>query len=135
MNKEIFPLRIKASKIEGKGAFATTFIPKRKKLGELDGEVIGLRKARQLAKTLQRIAIVELDERRALNATFTEGTLKYINHSCRPNTYMRVIGTHVEFYALRNIGPGEELTCHYGETHHDGKLKCNCGAPGCEEFL
>jgi SET domain-containing protein len=37
----------------------------------------------------------------------------------------------VEFYALRDIEPGEEITVNYGETHHDGQLACRCGAPGC----
>jgi len=33
--------------------------------------------------------------------------------------------------ALRAIAPGEEITVNYGETHHEGKLRCRCGAPNC----
>ncbi len=128
-------LLVKKSRIEGMGAFALSPLPSRKKIGELAGEIISVRKARQLAKTEKRIAIVELDERFALNATDTPGEIKYINHSCCPNTYMRVIRHRVEFYALRNICKKEELTCNYGPTHHDGKLPCNCGAVGCKGFL
>lgn len=135
MEKERFKLQIKASKIDGKGAFALEAIPARKKVGELAGEVISLRRARKLAEQLKRIAIVELDDHWALNATDTEGAIKYINHSCQPNTYMRVIGKHVEFYALRDIAIKEELTCGYGETHHDGKLLCRCGTKGCKGYL
>lgn len=40
-----------------------------------------------------------------------------------------------EFYALRVIEVGEELTVDYGETHHDGKLACRCSAPGCRGAL
>jgi len=29
------------------------------------------------------------------------------------------------------VAPGEELTANYGETHHEGQLRCRCGAPGC----
>jgi uncharacterized protein len=36
----------------------------------------------------------------------------------------------VEFYALRAIATGEEITVDYGETHHAGKLACRCGVPG-----
>ena len=27
--------------------------------------------------------------------------------------------------------PGEEITVNYGETHHEGRLACRCGAPNC----
>ena len=130
-----FKTEIRASKIDGKGLFALTPIPARKKLGNLPGEIISVRKGRQLAKTQQRIALVELDDHYALNATDHESNLKYINHSCMPNTYMRVINHTVEFYALKNIARNQELTCNYGETHHDGKLTCQCGAPNCKGFL
>ena len=32
---------------------------------------------------------------------------------------------------LRAIAVGEEITVDYGETHHEGRLKCRCGAPDC----
>jgi SET domain-containing protein len=41
----------------------------------------------------------------------------------------------VEFYALRKIAPGEELTVDYGQTHHQGRLACRCGAEGCRGAL
>ncbi|MFL6699277.1 MAG: hypothetical protein ACJ8GJ_19095 [Vitreoscilla sp.] len=37
----------------------------------------------------------------------------------------------MEFYSLRAIEPGEEITVNYGQTHHEGKLRCRCGAPNC----
>jgi SET domain-containing protein len=43
--------------------------------------------------------------------------------------------SRVEFFTLRLIKKEEELTCNYGETHHDGKLKCRCGAIGCKGYL
>jgi hypothetical protein len=36
---------------------------------------------------------------------------------------------------LRNIAIDEEITVDYGETHHEGKLACQCGAPGCKGRL
>jgi SET domain-containing protein len=44
---------------------------------------------------------------------------------------MRIRQGRVEFYAMRDIAPGEEITVNYGETHHEGRLRCRCGAPGC----
>lgn len=130
-----FPLRVDKSKIEGKGAYALGRIPARKKIGDLGGIIISLREARKIAAQTKRVAMVEFGNGRALNASVNSNELRYINHSCSPNTYMRVTHNRVEFYALRDIKLHEELTCDYGETHHDGKLPCRCGAPGCKGFL
>ena len=130
-----FLLEVKPSNIDGKGAFATASIPARKKIGNLGGEVISLREARKRAAQTKRVAMVEFGDGRALDASINPNELRYVNHSCQPNTYMRVAHSKVEFYSLRQIKKGEELTCNYGETHHDGKLKCRCGAKGCKGYL
>ena len=130
-----FQLINKASKIDGTGTFALENIPARKKIGNLQGEIISKKEARKRAAKHQRVAIVEFYDNRALDATFNSNELRYINHSCKPNTYMRVAYDMVEFYALRAIKKGEELTCNYGPTHHAGKLKCKCGAEGCIGFI
>ncbi len=125
----------KPSKIYGNGAFALQQIPPRKKIGNLCGEVISLREARKRVAKTKRVAMVEFGDGRALDASVNANQLRYVNHSCNPNTYMRVCYSKVEFYSLRLINKGEELTCDYGETHHDGKLKCNCGCENCKGFL
>ena len=130
-----FNVIVKSSKIDGKGLFAMSPIPGRKKIGELAGIIIPVAKARKIARVHKRIAIVELDYKYALDASDTDGKLKYINHSCTPNAYMRVIKNRVEFYALKDIAVREEITCRYGETHHDGHLKCTCNAASCKRYL
>ena len=130
-----YELRVDKSKIDGKGAYAKQHIPARKKIGDLGGVIISQREARRIANSTKRVAIVEFGNGRALNASINSNALRYINHSCSPNTYMRVLHNRVEFYALRSIQNNEELTCNYGETHHDGKLPCRCGAPGCQGFI
>lgn len=130
-----FRIKNKPSKIDGTGAFAMEHIPARKKLGNLGGEVISLREARKRAAKTKRVAMVEFGDGRALDASINPNELRYINHSCQPNTYMRVANNQVEFYTLRLVTKGAELTCNYGETHHDGKLKCRCGAEGCKGFI
>jgi SET domain-containing protein len=133
--KLFFDITNKASRIDGKGAFALQQIPAKRKIGNLDGEIITLREARKRAAKTKRVAMVEFGDGRALDATIHSNQLRYVNHSCNPNTYMRVCYSRVEFYALRKINVGEELTCNYGPTHHDGKLKCQCGALNCKGFL
>lgn len=128
-------LENKPSKIDGTGAFALQRIPSRRKIGNLGGEVIPLREARKRARQTKRVAMVEFGDGRALDASVHPNALRYVNHSCSPNTYMRVCHGKVEFYALRTIKKGEELTCNYGPTHHDGKLRCRCGSPGCKGFI
>lgn len=127
-----FDVAVGKSKIHGKGLYAMKTIPAKRKIGSLAGEIISKKAARQKAKLNESISIVELWNGKALDASTINNELRYINHSCEPNTYMRTLGNHVEFYALRSIKPNEELTCNYGPTHHDGKRKCNCGAPRCK---
>jgi SET domain-containing protein len=133
--KEIYEaLAVGRSALVGKGLFAGTAIPARAKIGEFEGEVIGLREARRRASGRRIVAIVEL-ERHAIDATRTGRGFRYINHSCEPNTFMRCTPQRAEFYALRAIRRGEELTVDYGDSHHDGKLRCRCGARACRGFI
>lgn len=126
-----FAVQVAPSRIDGQGAFAVEAVPARRKIGEIRGEPISVREARRRAKGQQRIMIVELSETRAIDATHSADPLRYTNHSCRPNAVLRIRQGRVEFYAMRDIVPGEEITVNYGETHHEGRLACRCGAPGC----
>ena len=129
--REIYAaLTVGPSAITGLGLFAGTPIRARQKIGEFEGETIGLREARRRAKGRRIVAIVEL-ERHAIDATDTGRGFRFINHSCAPNTFIRCTPERAEFYALTDIAPGTELTADYGETQHNGRLPCRCGAPNC----
>jgi uncharacterized protein len=130
-----YPVKVAKSKIAGKGAYALQRIPARKKIGDLGGVIITMKEAMRLIKNLKVINLVELDNDLALNASANPNDMRFINHSCGPNTYLRVMKDRVEFYALRDIRKGEELSCDYGETHHEGKLPCKCGAKNCRGFI
>ena len=124
-------VEVRGSRIDGRGAFAGEAVPARRKIGEIRGEPISVREARRRAKTQQRIMIVELSETRAIDASQSADPLRFTNHSCRPNAVLRIRQGRVEFYAMRELAAGEEITVNYGETHHEGRLACRCGAPGC----
>ena len=130
-----FLVEIRPSRIDGKGLFAKSAIPARKKIGELEGERVSVRTARRRAKTYERIAIVEIGDGTAIDASQGDTEFKYINHSCSPNSYMRTCYGRVEFYTLRDIRRGEEITCDYGITHHDGTKPCECGSRGCRKYI
>lgn len=130
-NPQKYAVDVRASAIDGQGAFAAESVPARRKIGEVSGESISVKEARRRAKGLARIMIVELSERRALDVSGSQDPLRFTNHSCRPNAFLRISQGRVEFYAMRELRPGEEITVHYGESHHEGRLACRCGAPGC----
>jgi uncharacterized protein len=130
-----FLLEVRASRIDGQGAFALEAIPARRKIGEVRGEAISVQEAQRRAKGLARIMIIAVSERRAIDASQSADPLRFTNHSCRPNASLRVQQGRVAFYAMRDVAVDEEITVNYGETHHQGRLQCRCGAPGCAGSL
>lgn len=128
-------LVIGRSAIEGKGLFTDAPLPARKKIGEFTGERISLREARRRARGLKRIAIVEMDSEAIDENGKGGGPFRFINHSCASNVFMRIAYHRVEFYARRDIRAGEELTCDYVYTQHEGKLPCRCKSSTCRKFL
>ena len=133
--RPVYEFDVRPSGIHGRGLFARTPLPARRKLGELAGKVVSERGARRTARSLQSIKIVEFGDGWALDATKESNCFQYVNHSCTPNTYIRLYRHRVEFYTLRAIARGEELTCDYGETQHEGTLPCGCGAERCRRWL
>lgn len=123
------------SAIDGMGAFARVSLAPRKKIGEMGGERITVRAARRRAKKQHRLYLVELDERWAIDGSSSDSPLRFVNHGCQPNTYLRIALGRLEFYALRRIKKGEELTANYGDTHHGGSLRCRCGTDNCVGFI
>uniref|UniRef100_A0A6Q2WWC3 [histone H3]-lysine(4) N-methyltransferase n=1 Tax=Esox lucius TaxID=8010 RepID=A0A6Q2WWC3_ESOLU len=82
-----------------------------------------------------------IDDFDVVDATMHGNAARFINHSCEPNCYSRVINVegqkHIVIFALRKIYRGEELTYDYKFPIEDpaSKLNCNCGARKCRRFL
>uniref|UniRef100_A0A8C5G1U7 [histone H3]-lysine(4) N-methyltransferase n=1 Tax=Gouania willdenowi TaxID=441366 RepID=A0A8C5G1U7_GOUWI len=82
-----------------------------------------------------------IDDFDVVDATMHGNAARFINHSCEPNCYSRVINVegrkHIVIFALRKIYRGEELTYDYKFPIEDAssKLNCNCGARRCRRFL
>ena len=126
-----YAVDVRASAIDGQGAFAAEPVPRGRKIGEIRGESISVADARIRATRSERIMIVELSEKKAIDFSRSADPMRYTNHSCQPNARLCIRQGRVEFYALRAIVVDEELTVNYGPTHHEGRLACRCGAPGC----
>lgn len=62
-----------------------------------------------------------------------EGGMIHLNHSCEPNLGVK---GQIAFVALRDIDPGEELTCDYAMTDDEPyEMECNCGAAVCRQVI
>ena len=130
-----YAVDVHESPIDGLGVFAAEPIPSRVKIGEIRGESISVSEARIRATRSERIMIVELSSRRAIDFSRSTDPMRYTNHSCKPNAQLVTDNGRVEFFSLRRIAAGAEITVDYGETHHEGTLPCRCGAPGCRGAL
>ncbi|XP_014816892.1 PREDICTED: histone-lysine N-methyltransferase 2B-like [Calidris pugnax] len=111
-------------------------------MGTWGGILLGLVEDREKVKR-EGIGcyMFRIDEAEVVDATMHGSAARFINHSCEPNCYSRVI--HVEghkrivIFALRRILRGEELTYDYKFPIEEpaAKLPCNCGAKRCRRFL
>jgi SET domain-containing protein len=124
-------LAIQKSPIDGRGCFATQFFPKGKKVAEYAGEMISEREVERRVRARRKHRICAIDEDHHLDGARGGNGTHYINHSCQPNCYMRITHGHLLFMALRDIRPGEEITCDYISTHHPDTYRCRCKAEGC----
>ena len=130
-----YEVAVRKSGIDGFGVFAAEPIAAHRKIGEIRGETISVSEARRRASGRQRIMIVEISARKAIDASKSDDPMRFTNHACSPNARLTIRDGRVEFYALRVIPPGEEITVNYGPTHHEGTLKCRCGAANCSGWL
>jgi SET domain-containing protein len=130
-----YAVEVRSSTIEGQGVFAAEPVPGKRKIGEIRGQSISVEDARIRATRHERVMIVELSAKRAIDFSKSSDPMRYTNHSCAPNAQLVIANGRVEFFALRDIAVGEEVTVDYGETHHQGRLACRCGAVRCRGAL
>ena len=83
-----------------------------------------------------------IDNEVVIDAT-TKGSLaRYINHSCDPNCFTKIISVDgekkISIYSKKDIEKGEELHYDYKfpyEEDSSKKIKCYCGMPRCKGYL
>lgn len=112
-------LHVLDSKIHGKGVFAKVPLEADRLLGKNIGYEVSLPKKETL--TLNGKIIDPISD------------LKYLNHSCDPNS--KFVGDGL--FAIRDIERNEEVTIDYEHTEkeiiHD--FKCNCNAENCKKQI
>jgi hypothetical protein len=89
------------------GAFAKEYIPCKKKNWIFVWRSNFTKRSEQAEQLHQCIAIVELWNGKAIDASINSNELRYVNHCCDPIPSCGVFNYHVEFYALKNINTNE----------------------------
>ncbi|MGH9903809.1 MAG: SET domain-containing protein, partial [Pyrinomonadaceae bacterium] len=124
-------LAVGHSTINGRGCFATTFFRKGFKIAEYAGERISRREVARRVRTRRKLRICAINQYWSLDGSVGGNGTHYINHSCAPNSYMKVLRGHILFMALRDIRPGEEITLDYVSTYHADTKRCRCRSASC----
>jgi len=129
-------IKRRRSKLHGWGVFADQRITKNTRIIDYAGEKIShqesLRRERRYMKH-GCIWCFQLNRRWVRDAAVGGNVARFINHSCRPNCYVHIVGDTIWIRAARNIRKGEELTYDY-MTDGEGEIQCRC-RPGCQRLL
>ncbi len=61
----------------------------------------------------------------------------FINHSCNPNSGLKIIGKKIILVAVRKIKTGEEICWDYSTTmdEDDWEMECECGSIICRRIV
>ncbi|XP_033122773.1 uncharacterized protein LOC117121643 [Anneissia japonica] len=131
------------SDIHGRGLFCKRLIEAGEMIIEYSGTVIRSVLTDKREKYYESKGIgcymFRIDDYDVIDATVHGNAARFINHSCEPNCYSRVINVdgkkHIVIFASRQIFVGEELTYDYKFPIEDVKLPCNCGSRKCRKYL
>lgn len=137
------PFEIRASRIQGVGAFATRKIRNGTRLIEYTGELITSDEADRRypddeSQARHHTFLFAIDDDVVVDAAVGGNEARFINHSCAPNCDAVIDDARIWIETIRDIKPGEELAYDYAfvlEERHTPAAKrrypCSCGAPTC----
>ncbi|XP_029128251.1 histone-lysine N-methyltransferase ATXR7 isoform X2 [Cajanus cajan] len=137
-------LRFQRSKIHDWGLVALEPIEAEDFVIEYIGELIRPRISDIRERQYEKMGIgssylFRLDDGYVVDATKRGGIARFINHSCEPNCYTKVISVEgqkkIFIYAKRHIVAGEEITYNYKFPLEEKKIPCNCGSRKCRGSL
>jgi len=125
-----FRLRIGRSKIHRWGVYADELIPAGRKVIEYTGERISRREAKRRAEAPYNY-LFTLDAYWTIDGAVGGSGAEFINHSCEPNLYAKIVKGHILYMSKRDIALGEELTVDYHFDKDVERVACRCGSPNC----
>ncbi|XP_041972422.1 histone-lysine N-methyltransferase SETD1 isoform X2 [Aricia agestis] len=101
--------------------------------------VADVREAQYEATGIGSSYLFRIDLDTIIDATKCGNLARFINHSCNPNCYAKIITIEsqkkIVIYSKQPIGIDEEITYDYKFPLEDEKIPCLCGAPQCRGFL
>lgn len=123
------------SGIEGRGLVAVAPIAKDEVVAIKGGNIVDSTVFDSLPARLRNSDIQIADDLHlvALEEAEYEPVMLFLNHSCEPNVGF---AGNIVLVAMRDIGPGEELTTDYALfDDYDGEMECRCGAASCRGLI
>jgi uncharacterized protein len=135
-------IRIRRSRVHGRGVFALRRIRKGTRIIEYLGDRVSHREAdrRYDHKSVEdnHTFLFIVDRGVVIDGGANGNDARFINHSCDPNCESVIDDRRVFIEAVRTIRPGDELTYDYqiGRDKEDPPnvdeiFACRCGAGGC----
>ena len=111
-------------------------INKNKRIIDYAGELITNKqseKREDIYLTQGCIWVFRVNRNWSRDAAVGGNVARFINHSCKPNSYIQVVGKTIWVRAAKPIRKGEELTYDYN-TEGDKIIPCQC-RQGCRTKL
>jgi uncharacterized protein len=135
-------LRVRRSRVHGRGVFATRPIARGARVIEYLGERVSHREAnrRYALKSASdnHTFLFVVDRGVVIDASVGGNEARFINHGCDPNCESVIRNRRIYIRAIRDIGAGEELCYDYaiGRDRDDPPdidviWACHCGVPAC----
>ena len=140
-------LRFSRSGIHAWGVFADEDIGADEMVIEYRGELISnaVAEKRERLYNIEKIGsdyMFRIDATQVCDATKQGNVARFINASCEPNCYTKIItldgNKRIVIYAKRDIAAGEELCYDYKfplEYDESKRVPCHCGARDCRGFM
>ena len=131
--------KIKKSKIDKNGLYASCNIKKGTKIIEYKGKIISVKKSETDPKfdNEKAIYLFNINKRFDLDGDFKFNIARLINHSCDPNCEVFGKGLKVWVYAMKDIRKGDELSYDYGFSYDENfrQFPCNCRSKKCVGYI
>ena len=131
--------KIKKSKIDKNGLYASRNIKKGTRIIEYKGKIITAKQSELDPKfdNLKAIYLFNINKRFDLDGNFKFNTARLINHSCDPNCEVFGSGLKVWVYAMKDISKGDELSYDYGFSFDEDykNYPCKCKSKNCVGYI
>ncbi|XP_074525821.1 histone-lysine N-methyltransferase SETD1B-A-like [Halichoeres trimaculatus] len=137
-------IRFSRSHIHEWGLFAMEPIAADEMVIEYVGQIIrqviaDMREQRYEEEGIGSSYLFRVDQDTIIDATKCGNLARFINHSCNPNCYAKIITVDsqkkIVIYSRQPISVNEEITYDYKFPIEDTKIPCLCGADSCRGSL